>query len=111
MLTMALPPGGPAQDRYTRAQAHQGGMQMNSGNQVTAGGFVLAAGEGQAFWFPGRLTVPNAGGDLRAMPSAGQLLPATDCNCYRAQPPAKRGRACPPVSQVRGAAVIGRRGS
>ena len=84
---------------------------MNSGNQVTAGGFVLAAGEGQAFWLPDSLTVPNAGGDLRAMPSAGQLLPATAGNCYGAQPHAKRGRGCPPVSQVRGAAVIGRRGS
>ena len=84
---------------------------MNSGNQVTAGGLVLAAGEGQAFWFPDSLTVPNAGGDLRAMPSAGQLLRATDCNCYRAQPHADPGRACPPAGQVRCAAVIGRRGS
>lgn len=46
---------------------------MNSGNRVTASGFVLAAGEGQALWFPGSLTVTNAGGDLRAMPSAGQM--------------------------------------
>ena len=42
---------------------------MKPGNQVTAGGFVLAAGEGQAFWSLDSLTVPNAGSDLRATPS------------------------------------------
>jgi hypothetical protein len=91
---------------------------MNSGNQVTAGGLVPAAGEGQALWFPDSLTVTDAGSDLRAMPSAAGQAPAV-----RRPPPAagrdrdgrqahmNREGACPPVSQVRCAAVIGRRGS
>ena len=91
---------------------------MKPGNQVTAGGFVLAAGEGQAFWSLDSLTVPKAGGDLRATPfAAGQAPavprqpPATGRDCDSAQPPADPGRSCPPVCHVRGAAVIGRRGS
>ena len=91
---------------------------MNSGNQVTAGGFVLAAGEGQALWFPDSLTVPKAGGDLRATlfaagqpPAVPRQPPATGRDCYGAQPHANPGRACPPVGHVRGAAVIGRRWS
>ncbi len=91
---------------------------MNSGNQVRAGGFVLAAGEGQAFWSPDGLTVPKDDGDLRATPfAAGQAPavprqpPATGRDCDSAQPHANPGRSCPPVSQVRCAAVIGRRGS
>ena len=91
---------------------------MNSGNQVTVGGFVLAAGEGQAFWFPDSLTVTNAGGDLCATPfAAGQAPavprqpPATGRDCYGAQPHADPGRSCPPVGHVRCAAVIRRRWS
>ena len=90
---------------------------MNSGSQDTAGGFVPPAGAGQALWFPGSLTVTNAGSDLRAMPAAGQppavrrQPPATVRNRYGTQPEVNRERACPPVSQVRCAAVIGRRGS
>lgn len=91
---------------------------MNSGNQVTAGGFVLAAGEGQAFWSPDSLTVPNADGDLRATPFAAGQVPAvrrppdaTGRDCDSAQPHADPGRACPPVGHVRCAAVIGRRWS
>ena len=76
---------------------------MNSGNQVRAGGFVLAAGEGQAFWSLGSLTVPKAGGDLCTMP------PATGRDRDSAQPHANPGRSCPPVGHVRGSAVIGRR--
>jgi hypothetical protein len=51
--------------------------------------------------------------DLRAMPSAGQppavrrQRPATDRNRYSTQPHMNRERACPPMSQVRYAAVIG----
>ena len=90
---------------------------MNSGNQVTASGFVRVAGEGQALWFPDSLTVTDIGSDLRAMPSAGQppavrrQPPATERNRYGTQPHTNRERACPPVSQVKCAAVIGRRGS
>jgi hypothetical protein len=91
---------------------------VNSGNQVTAGGFVPAAGEGQAFWSPDRLTVPKAGRDLRATPfAAGQAPavprqpPATGRDRDSAQPHANPGRACPPVGRVRDAAVIGRRWS
>jgi hypothetical protein len=91
---------------------------MNSGNQVTAGGFVPAAGEGQAFWSPDILTVPNAGSDLCATPfAAGQAPavpgqpPATGHDCDGAQPHANPGPSCPPVGHVRCAAVIGRRGS
>ena len=91
---------------------------MNSGNQVTAGGFVLAAGEDRAFWFLDSLTVPKADGDLRATPfAAGQAPavpgqpPATGRDCDGAQPHADPGRSCPPVCHVRGAAVIGRRWS
>ena len=91
---------------------------MTSGNQVTAGGFVPAAGEGRALWFPGRLAVTSAGRDLRAMPSAAGQAPAvlrqppgTGRDCDGAQPPANPGGGCPPMRQVRGAAVIGRRWS
>ena len=91
---------------------------MNSGNQVTAGGFVLAAGEGQAFWSLDSLTVPKADGDLCATPfAAGQAPavprqpPATGRDCDSAQPHADPGRSCPPVGHVRCAAVIGRRWS
>ena len=90
---------------------------MNSGNQVTAGGVVLAAGEDRALWFPGTLTATNAGSGLRAMPSAGQppavpgQPPATDRDCYGTQPHTNPGRARPPVGHVRGAAVTGRRWS
>ena len=90
---------------------------MTSGNQVTAGGLVPAAGEGQTLWFPDSLAVTNAGSDLRAMPSAGQppavrrTAPATDRNRYGTQAHMNREGACTPVSQVRCAAVIGRRGS
>ncbi len=89
---------------------------MTSGNQVTAGGFVLAAGEGQAFRSPDSLTVPKAGGDLRATPfAAGQAPavprqpPATCRDCDSAQPHANPGRSCPPMGHVRCAAVTGRR--
>jgi hypothetical protein len=90
---------------------------MTSGNQVTAGGFVLAAGGGQALRFPDSLTVPNAGSDLRAVPSAGlppairRQPPATGRNRYGAQPPANPGRACPPMGHVKRAAVLGWRWS
>jgi hypothetical protein len=90
---------------------------MTSGNQVTASGFMLAAGEGQALWFPDTLTITNVGSDLCAMPSAGQSPavrwqpPATGRNRYGTQPPANPGRGCPPMSQVRGPAAIGRRWS
>ncbi len=91
---------------------------MTSGNQVTAGGLVLAAGVGQALWFPASLTGSRAGGDLYATPSAAGSAPAvwwqspaTGRDRYGAQPPAKRGRGCPPLRQVRSAAVIGRRWS
>jgi hypothetical protein len=90
---------------------------MNPGNQDTASGFVPAAGEGQALWFPDSLTVTNAGSDLRAMPPAAQppavrrQPPATGHNRYGTQPHMNRERACPPMSQMRRAAVIGRRGS
>ena len=90
---------------------------MNSGNQVTAGGVVLAAGEDRALWFLDTLTATNADSDLRAMPSVGQppavpgQPPATGRDCYGAQPPANPGRARPPVGHVRGSAVIGRRWS
>ncbi|HLN68396.1 MAG TPA: hypothetical protein VK280_14115 [Streptosporangiaceae bacterium] len=53
--------------------------------------------------------------DLRAMPSAGQppavrrQPPATDRDYFGEQAHAKRGRACPPMSQLRCAAVTGRR--
>ena len=90
---------------------------MNSGNQVTAGGLVPAAGEGQALWFPDSLTVTNAGSDLRAIPSAGQQPavrrppPATGRDRDGTQAHMNREGAFPPVSQVSRAAVIGRRGS
>ena len=91
---------------------------MTSGNQVTAGGLVLAAGEGQAFWSPDSVTVPKAGRELRATPfAAGQARavprqpPATGRDCDSAQPHADPGRCCPPVGHVRCAAVIGRRWS
>ena len=90
---------------------------MNSGNQVTAGGVVLAAGEDRALWFLDTLTATNAGSGLRAMPSVGQPPavrrppPATGRDCYGTQPHANPGRARPPVGHVRGAAVIGRRWS
>jgi hypothetical protein len=90
---------------------------MNSGDQVTAGGLVPAAGEGQALWFSDSVTVTDAGSDLRAMPSAGQppavrrQPPATGRDRYGTQAHMNREGACPPVSQVRCAAVIGRRGS
>jgi hypothetical protein len=90
---------------------------MYSGNQDTASGFVLTAGEGQALWFPGSLTVTSAGIDPRAMPPAGQppavrrQPSATDRNRYDTQPHMNRERACPPMSQVRRAAVIGRQES
>jgi quercetin dioxygenase-like cupin family protein len=35
---------------------------MKSDTQVTAGGFVLAADEGQAFWFLNTLTINKVGG-------------------------------------------------
>jgi quercetin dioxygenase-like cupin family protein len=36
---------------------------MKSDNQVTTGGFVLAADEGQAFWFVNTLTINKVGSD------------------------------------------------
>ena len=76
---------------------------------------MLAAGEDRALWFLDTLTATNAGSDLRAMPSAGQppavrrQPPATDRDYFGEQAHAKRGRACPPMSQLRCAAVTGRR--
>jgi hypothetical protein len=91
---------------------------MTSGNQVTTSGFVLAADVGQASWLPDSLTGPQAGGDLYATPPAAGPAPAVwwqppaaECDCHGGQPPAKRGRGCPPMRQVRDPAVIGRRGS
>ena len=48
---------------------------MTSGNQVTAGGFVPGAGEGQAFWSPDSVTVPKAGRDPRATPEPSCACP------------------------------------
>jgi hypothetical protein len=66
---------------------------------------VLAAGEAQALWPLNTLAVTGAGGDLRATP------PATGRDYCGEQAHAKRGRACPPMSQVRYMAVTGRLGS
>jgi hypothetical protein len=87
---------------------------MNPGNQVTAGGLVLAAGEGHALWLPDTLTVTNAGPGPRATPPAGQPAalrrpPHAGRDYHGEQARAKRGRACPPMSQRRCAAVPGRR--
>jgi hypothetical protein len=121
---MAPPPGGPARDRYTRPGRLAGGharpgtsgrQVLKSGNQATAGGLVPAAGDGQALCFPVTVTVTGAGLGLCAMPSAGQPAavrrqpPATGRDDYGEQAHAKRGRACPPMSQVRCAEAIWRR--
>jgi hypothetical protein len=88
---------------------------VTSVNQVTVGGLVLAAGAGQARWLPDTRTVTNAVRGLCAMPPVGQPSvvqrqpPATGRDHCGEQAHAKRGRACPPMSQPRGAAVPGRR--
>jgi hypothetical protein len=91
---------------------------MDFGNQVTAGGFVPAAGEGQALWFPGSLAGPEADGDLDStlfaagqVPTVPRQQPAAGHDSYGVQPLAYLGRVRPPICHVTGAAVIGRRWS